>query len=104
MLRTSQTKQIPIDPISNLDLHRVTATIVSYKSRAAVRIEGASSTPADGTELAVVRETDFQDGVIEVDLSGDTNVGADPSFRGFVGIAFRVAPDARRVDPRSRSK
>ena len=79
---------------SALELHKVTAKSVTYKGRTAVRIEGAGSAAAlDGTQFAVVRGTEFQDGVIEVDLSGDTNPRADPQFRGFVGVAFRMAPD-----------
>jgi hypothetical protein len=93
-----QLKQIPIQPASLLDLHNVTAQSVTYKRRAAIRIEGASATAGDGTQLAVVRRTNFQDGVIEVDLSGDTKPDADPSFRGFVGVAFRVAHDASKYE------
>ncbi len=94
-----QPKQIPIDQTSALELHRVTAKGVNYKGRAAVRIEGAGPTDApDGSQFAVVRGTDFQEGVIEVDLSGDTNPGADPSYRGFVGIAFRAAADLSKYE------
>ncbi|MDQ2949099.1 MAG: hypothetical protein M3Y27_24700 [Acidobacteriota bacterium] len=85
--------------IGALDLHKVTAKSVNYKGRTAVRIEGAGSPDApDGSQFAVVRGTDFQDGTIEVDLSGDTKPGADPSYRGFVGIAFRTASDLSKYE------
>jgi hypothetical protein len=38
----------------------------------------------------IVRGTSCRDGVIEVDLSGDTAPDAPPQLRGFVGIAFHV--------------
>ena len=44
-----------------------------------------------GEGLAIVRGTSFQDGAIEVVLSGDTAPYALPQMRGFVGIAFRVS-------------
>src|SRR5262249_580620 len=37
-------------------------------------------------------------GTIEVDLTGDTAPDAAENLRGFVGIAFRVAPDASRFE------
>ena len=79
---------------SALEVHNVTAKSVTYKGKTAVRIEGVGAAAApDGSQFAVVRGSEFQDGVIEVDLSGDTHPGSDPTFRGFVGIAFRMAPD-----------
>ena len=47
----------------------------------------------DAGRFAVVPGSSFQDGTIEVNLSGDTAPDAPPTARGFVGIAFRVTTD-----------
>jgi hypothetical protein len=47
----------------------------------------------DAGRLAVIPGSSFQDGTMEVNLSGDTAPGAPPNARGFVGIAFRITAD-----------
>lgn len=84
-------KEVRLDAIEKLELGNLKADIVSYLGRAAVRIVntgGEDSGYGDG--LAIVRGLSFQDGTIEVTLSGDTAPDALPQLRGFVGIAFRV--------------
>ena len=49
-------------------------------------------------ELAVLDGTDFGDGVIEVEISGEAQTALFEGARGFVGIAFRVQPDLRTYD------
>src|SRR5207237_8441171 len=51
----------------------------------------------------------FQDGAIEVNLSGDTAPNAPLNLRGFVGIAFRITPDRSHFEcfylrPKNRSE
>lgn len=43
-----------------------------------------------GEAMAILHEIKFQNGTIEVELSGRPRPGVDSTFRGFVGIAFRV--------------
>jgi hypothetical protein len=43
--------------------------------------------------LVLVTGSQFQDGLIEVEVAGDRLPGAAETARGFVGIAFRVAQD-----------
>jgi len=75
-----------------LELHNVKAESVTYLGHTALRITDiGSSDVGDAERLAVVRESSFQDGTIEVDLTGDTAPNAPPELRGFVGIAFRVS-------------
>jgi hypothetical protein len=77
-----------------LELHNVKAEPATYRGRAAVRISDIAATSVDDAgRLAIIPGTAFQDGTIEVDLSGDTAPDARPELRGFVGIAFRVASD-----------
>jgi len=89
--RGQSTQEISLDSLENLDLRNLKAEVVTYRGHTAVRV--ANTGPQDseyGDGLAVVRRTSFQDGTIEVILSGDTAPNAPPELRGFVGIAFRV--------------
>jgi len=43
--------------------------------------------------VAVLTNTSFQDGTIEAEVSGEPGPGTFEAARGFVGIAFRIAPD-----------
>jgi hypothetical protein len=77
--------------LDKLELHNVKAELVTYLGRGAVRITDAGAEGLDDAgRLAIVPGSAFQDGTIEVSLSGDTAPDARPEFRGFVGIAFRV--------------
>ena len=80
--------------LDKLELHNVKAEPVTYLGRGAVRITDAGAEGLDdASRLAIVPGSSFQDGTIEMNLSGDTAPDARPEFRGFVGIAFRVATD-----------
>lgn len=77
-----------------LELHNVKAESVTYLGRDATRVTDAGAAGLDDSDrFAVVRGTEFQDGTIEVNLTGDTAADAPPEYRGFVGIAFRVSTD-----------
>ena len=40
--------------------------------------------------MAILKGSDFKDGVIETEIAGMPRAGAPPDIRGFLGIAFRV--------------
>lgn len=81
-------------PLEKLELHNVKAEPVSYQGRSAVRITDAGNEGLDDAgRLAIVPGSSFQDGTIDVSLSGDTAPNAPEGARGFVGIAFRVTAD-----------
>jgi hypothetical protein len=87
-----------MDP-SKLQPKNVKADVVMFKEQKAVRIaDDRTKDVPDGSRMAVVAGTDFQDGVIEVDLTGDTLPGMPEEFRGFNGIAFRVSPDGAKYE------
>ena len=80
--------------LDRLELQNVKAEAAIYLGRGAVRITDAGAQGVDdASRLAIVPGSSFQDGTIEVYLSGDTVPDARPEFRGFVGIAFRVTAD-----------
>jgi hypothetical protein len=86
-------------PLEKLELHNVKAEPATYLGRGAVRVTDAGAEGLDDAgRLAIVPGSSFQDGTIEVNLTGDTAPDARPEFRGFVGIAFRVAADRSQFE------
>jgi hypothetical protein len=85
--------------LDKLELHNVKAEPVTYLGRRAMRVTDAGpQTLDDAGRLAVVPGSSFQDGTIEVSLSGDTAPDAPPNLRGFVGIAFRITADTSHFE------
>ena len=80
--------------------HEVLATVETYKGRAGVTVTDAvrDDPAANEDRLLVLSGTDFQDGAIELELSGEPGPGAAEGARGFVGVAFRVAPDLKQFE------
>jgi uncharacterized protein (DUF433 family) len=98
-LSQAQQQSIPLDSINGLKLVNVKAEPVTFKGRQALRVtDTAAMGTGDEARLAILTGTEFQDGIIEVDLAGELAPGAAQSARGFVGIAFRVAPDGSRFE------
>lgn len=94
-----QAQTIPLDSIDQLKLVNVKAETITFKGRKALQVrDAASADTGDAERLAILTKTDFQDGVIEVDLAGEPGPGAGEGARGFVGIAFRVAADQSRFE------
>ena len=71
------------------------AAAVDYQGRKAVRLTVEGS---DNAGLALLPGTDFQDGVIEADIALKPTTPPGVRFPGFIGIAFRVRPDASHYD------
>lgn len=95
--------QIPVklhvEQGDTLDLHNVKAEAVSYRGQKAMRIVDAATNAGDDvSRIAIVKGSSFENGTIEVSLSGDTLPTASPTARGFVGIAFRVSGDASHYE------
>lgn len=85
----------PLRDATGLIAPNVKAEAVNYLGRKSVRItiEGE-----DHEGLALLPGTDFQDGVIEADIALKTTVPPGVRYPGFVGIAFRVRPDASHYE------
>ena len=81
--------------LTSLKPHKVKLEQVVYKGKKAVRVTDAMEPKTEGNEdrVAVLTNTSFQDGTIEAYVSGEPGPGAFAAARGFVGIAFRIAPD-----------
>ena len=68
-----------------MDTVHVKVSEVTYKGKRAVRVIGNNY---NAEELAIIKNIVFNDGTIELDVSGDRLPGTDTSFRGFIGLAF----------------
>jgi hypothetical protein len=86
-------------PLAAQSADRLVARNVSiqpanYSGRSAIRVL-ANPDAANATSYALVKDSVFRDGAIEVDLAGRPAAGAFADARGFIGIAFRVQGDGR---------
>lgn len=87
------TRTIPLQALDQMQPRNASLERVTYKGRAALRVtDSAPATVPDGERLVILSKTSFQDGVIEVELTGAPGPNAGEGARGFVGIAFRVSP------------
>ena len=86
-------------PLSSQTADRLAGKNVSikpanYKGRSAIQVI-ANADAANATSYALIKDTSFRDGVIEVEVAGQPAAGAGEGARGFIGIAFRIQPDGR---------
>ena len=91
-----QSKPFPLDSVSGLTLHGVQADAVEHRGQKAVRLQELNEVRNEA--IAILNGVAFTDGVIEVEVAGAPRAGAPEGSRGFIGIAFRVRPDAARME------
>ncbi len=92
----SEPRAYVVESARGLDLRGVLAEPREHLGRKAVRIVAAPE--ASGETIAIVPDTDFGDGTIELELAGGVLAGAPEAARGFVGVAFRVDPKTLAYD------
>jgi hypothetical protein len=73
-------------PIASLETQKLNAAVMTYQGKQATRL---SDRDGDGG-IALLKNSVFKDGTIEVELSGKPSAGSFAGARGFVGIAFRI--------------
>ena len=73
---------------------KVKIEAVEYMGRKAVRV--TNDPGEDG--FALLKGTNFQDGIIEADLALKVNAPPGSRMPGFIGIAFRARPDASHYE------
>jgi len=92
-------KNIPLDNPSEMQPRNVKTEVVTYKGRKALRVtDTAPAGVADGIQLVILNKTEFRDGVIEIELTGEPLATAGSDARGFAGVAFRVSPDGAKYE------
>jgi len=73
-------------PIANLATQKLDTAVATYQGKQATRL-----IDRDGNGgLALLKDSSFRNGAIEVELAGKPSAGSFAAARGFVGIAFRV--------------
>lgn len=97
--KTSTKVVVALDAAGKLELHSVKAEAVTYRGVKAVRVTDAADHDSDEvSRVAVVKGLQLKDATVELKLTGDTVPGAPATYRGFVGIAFRVNGDVTRYE------
>jgi hypothetical protein len=80
-----------LDSTKGLDLVTAQAEMATWHGRRAIHLSPlAGQSKDDHAIMAVLTGMEFHNGVIELDVSGAPRADADPTSRGFVGLAFRV--------------
>lgn len=87
---------VPLDDLK-MKSSNVKTEWVTYKGRKALRVTDIAPASVGGIDrLIILSKTELQDGVIELELTGEPGPNAGEGARGFVGVAFRVVPDAAK--------
>src|ERR1700728_2380095 len=88
-------QSFPLRDTAGLIVQKEKVEPADYLGRRSVRITMAGT---DHEGIALLSGTDFQDGVIEADIALKTTTPQGIRYPGFVGIAFRVRPDASHYE------
>jgi len=125
LVATAPAEEIPLTPGDRLELLNVKAEAETFKGKKGIRVEisdemrareearaarrragankkagkKAGAGERGRTEvLAIVKDLEFGNGTIELDIAGEPAPGSSGGARGFVGVAFRVQPDNHTYD------
>jgi len=91
---TSTSQTFALTDIKDLTELGVKAEPAEYHGRKAVRL----IKQPNGAGIAIIKGAQFQDGIIEADVATKTTTPPAERNPGFIGIAFRVRPDASHYD------
>lgn len=75
----------------------VTVRTEQFKNKNAIALEQPAVSD-DQKSLALLKDIDFHNGIIEISLSGQVGNSKVEGARGFVGIAFRVQKDTSKFE------
>mgnify|MGYP002631524579 CR=1 FL=1 len=91
--------EVALEAGESIRLINVTAENVVFENRPALRlVDTAPAGAGDNGRLALLPMTEFKDGIIELNVAGEPGPGASQAARGFVGVAFRVAPNVENFE------
>jgi hypothetical protein len=91
---------ISLDASTKLDLVNARAEWVDYRGRRALKIAplAGKEQATDQEMIAVLANSDFRNGVIEIDVAGSRRKGYATddvsAFKGFIGVSFRIRGDS----------
>lgn len=84
---------VPILDPSRLELNNANLESVTYHGQRAIMM--TEKEPGPGQAFAGLKDIQFHDGSIELEVSGAPSKTADPTARGFIGVAFRIQSDGQ---------
>jgi hypothetical protein len=91
-----------LDSLEELEIINIKAEVAEYRGRRAVRLvrrdDAGAEANAENESLAILKGTDFKDGIIEAEVAGMPGAKAPADARGFIGIAFRVAEHGEKFE------
>lgn len=93
----SSAQTFSLATLSDLELINLQAEPVTYRGRPALRLV-EQVMMSDTESIAILPGTTFKNGLIEAEIAGSPRADAPAGMRGFVGIAFRVAPHGERFE------
>jgi hypothetical protein len=99
--RGGEPADLPLQSLEGLELIHVQGQVVEHQGRRGLRLSQSKLErgAANLETLALVSGVVFENGTIEVELSGEPAPDAGEQARGFVGLAFRVqATDPGRYE------
>ena len=83
-------ESFPVDSAARFEAVDTKPEAVTYRGRPSIKLLDSSEQSKSGGGMAILKGSDFKDGVIEAEIAGMPRAGAPPDIRGFLGIAFRV--------------
>jgi hypothetical protein len=86
----------PITDPSRLELNNAKAESVTYKGTPALKMTEKDAGP--GQAFAILKDVQFRNGTIDLEVSGAPSKTADPTARGFIGVAFRIQSDGMHYE------
>ena len=89
--KDSAAKIFPLESVKDLELVNVKAEAIEFEGKKGIQISKVEG-EINGETLVIIPETNFKNGIIEIELSGEPGIDAGAQMRGFVGVAFRVNP------------
>jgi len=90
-----------LDSLDGLEILNLKAELATYRGKRSVHLLQSTAEPPTHPHkdpIAILKDTDFKDGVIEAEIAGAPRQGARPDIRGFVGIAFRSQDHGARFE------
>jgi hypothetical protein len=84
-----------MDP-SRMELNNASIASVTYHGKQAIKM--VEKEPGPGRAFALLKDVRFHDGTIELEVSGAPSKTADPTARGFIGVAFRIQSDGQHYE------
>lgn len=91
---SSESNVLPysLDSNENLEFINVRGEYGDHLGKTGLKVfvPGPVSIEDDYETMVLLKDTDFRNGIIEIELAGEAVPGVGPAARGFVGVAFRI--------------